>query len=112
MGPRCAGSRAGELIAASGGSDRRTRRAHVGVAALRAAAVREAHTADTIGTRDRVFRNRKIRVTAEVTSPPFGILGRDGQPDGPEIALGRQLARDPAAFGGHQPPSFSACQVA
>jgi len=47
-----------------------------------------------IGTLDRIIRDKKIRVTAEVTSPPFGILGRDGQPDGSEIETARQLARD------------------
>ncbi|MGG5818632.1 transporter substrate-binding domain-containing protein [Falsiroseomonas sp. HW251] len=48
----------------------------------------------SLGTLDRIIRDRKIRVTAEVTSPPFGILGRDGQPDGSEIETARQLARD------------------
>jgi polar amino acid transport system substrate-binding protein len=47
-----------------------------------------------LGTLDRIIRDKKIRVTAEVTSPPFGILGRDGQPDGSEIQTARQLARD------------------
>lgn len=43
---------------------------------------------------DRIIRERRIRITAEVTSPPFGILDRNGQPDGSEIATARQLARD------------------
>jgi polar amino acid transport system substrate-binding protein len=58
------------------------------------AAAQQAATAGGLGTLDRIIRERKIRVTAEVTSPPFGILGRDGQPDGSEITVGRQLARD------------------
>ena len=33
-------------------------------------------------------------MTAEVTSPPFGILDRNNQPDGSEIATARQLAKD------------------
>lgn len=45
-------------------------------------------------TLDRILREKKVRITAEVTSPPFGILGRDGQPDGSEIATSRQLAKD------------------
>ncbi len=47
-----------------------------------------------LGALDRIIRDRKIRLTAEVTSPPFGILGRDGQPAGSEIETARQLARD------------------
>ena len=46
------------------------------------------------GTLDRIIREKKIRVTAEVTSPPFGILDRDNKPDGSEIATARQLASD------------------
>jgi polar amino acid transport system substrate-binding protein len=46
------------------------------------------------GTLDRIIRDKKIRVTAEVTSPPFGILDRNNQPDGSEIATSRQLAKD------------------
>lgn len=47
-----------------------------------------------VGTLDRIIRERRIRITAEVTSPPFGILDRNNQPDGSEIATARQLARD------------------
>ena len=47
-----------------------------------------------VGTLDRIIREKKIRVTAEVTSPPFGILDKDNQPDGSEIATARQLAKD------------------
>ena len=46
------------------------------------------------GTLDRIIKEKKIRVTAEVTSPPFGILDKDNQPDGSEIATARQLAKD------------------
>jgi polar amino acid transport system substrate-binding protein len=45
-------------------------------------------------TLDRILREKKIRITAEVTSPPFGILDKDGKPDGSEIATARQLAKD------------------
>ena len=47
-----------------------------------------------VGTLDRIIKEKKIRVTAEVTSPPFGILDKDNQPDGSEIATARQLAKD------------------
>ena len=45
-------------------------------------------------TLDRILKEKKIRITAEVTSPPFGILDKDGKPDGSEIAVSRQLAQD------------------
>jgi len=32
------------------------------------------------GVLDRIIKDKKIRVTAEVTSPPFGILDRNNQP--------------------------------
>ena len=46
------------------------------------------------GVLDRIIKEKKIRVTAEVTSPPFGILDKSNQPDGSEIATARQLAKD------------------
>lgn len=51
-------------------------------------------SAGGVGTLDRIIKEKKIRVTAEVTSPPFGILDKDNQPDGSEIATARQLAKD------------------
>ena len=62
------------------------------LAAASPAAAQQAAQPGGIGTLDRIIRDKKIRVTAEVTSPPFGILGRDGQPDGSEISTARQLA--------------------
>ncbi|TMH63456.1 MAG: transporter substrate-binding domain-containing protein [Betaproteobacteria bacterium] len=46
------------------------------------------------GVLDRIIKEKKIRITAEVTSPPFGILDRNNQPDGSEIETARQLAKD------------------
>lgn len=46
------------------------------------------------GVLDRIIKDKKIRITAEVTSPPFGILDKDNKPDGSEIETSRQLARD------------------
>jgi len=46
------------------------------------------------GVLDRIIKDKKIRITAEVTSPPFGILDRNNQPDGSEIETSRQLAKD------------------
>ena len=36
-------------------------------------------------TLDRILKEKKIRITAELTSPPFGIISADGQPDGAEV---------------------------
>ncbi len=68
-----------------------------GVAALAATASNSAFAqapAAGGGTLDRIIKEKKIRITAEVTSPPFGILDKDNQPDGSEIATSRQLAKD------------------
>lgn len=46
------------------------------------------------GTLNRIISEKKIRVSAEVTSPPFGILDANNEPDGSEIATARQLAKD------------------
>ena len=46
------------------------------------------------GVLDRIIKEKKIRITAEVTSPPFGILDKDNKPDGSEIETARQLAKD------------------
>jgi polar amino acid transport system substrate-binding protein len=43
---------------------------------------------------DRILKEKKLRVTAEVTAPPFGMLDANGQPDGSEVATARQLAKD------------------
>jgi polar amino acid transport system substrate-binding protein len=43
---------------------------------------------------DRILKEKKVRITAEVTSPPFGFIDRAGEPDGLEIAVARQVAKD------------------
>src|ERR1041384_8487149 len=65
------------------------------------AAVCAALLACTIGTQaanaqalDRIIKEKKIRITAEVTSPPFGILDKDNKPTGSEVETARQLAKD------------------
>ncbi|MFI4987068.1 MAG: transporter substrate-binding domain-containing protein [Alphaproteobacteria bacterium] len=45
-------------------------------------------------TLDRILHEKKIRIAMDVASPPFGILDKDGQPDGSEVATARQLAKD------------------
>jgi polar amino acid transport system substrate-binding protein len=43
---------------------------------------------------DRIIKEKKIRITAEVTSPPFGVLDKDNKPTGSEVETARQLAKD------------------
>jgi len=45
-------------------------------------------------TIDRILKEKKIRIIAEVTAPPFGFFDKNGQPDGSEIATTKQLAKD------------------
>jgi polar amino acid transport system substrate-binding protein len=46
------------------------------------------------GTFDRILREKKLRVAIDVANPPFGILDKDGQPDGSDVATARALAKD------------------
>ncbi|MGQ0664060.1 MAG: transporter substrate-binding domain-containing protein [Pseudomonadota bacterium] len=66
----------------------------LGAIAAVAVAAFSVGAAEAQTTLDRIIKEKKIRITAEVTSPPFGILDRSGQPDGSEIATARQLAKD------------------
>jgi polar amino acid transport system substrate-binding protein len=52
------------------------------------------HPASAEGTFDRIQREKKIRVAIDVANPPFGILDKDGQPDGSDVATARQMAKD------------------
>src|SRR5260370_17874282 len=45
-------------------------------------------------TLDKILKEKKIRVTIDVANPPFGVLGKDGQPDGSDVAVARKLAKD------------------
>ncbi len=61
---------------------------------LAAGALAVAVPAQAQTTLDKILKDKKIRITAELTSPPFGIVDKDGNPDGSEIAVSRQLAAD------------------
>src|SRR3977135_2409892 len=61
-------------------------------AALLALAI-GSQTADA-QARARNLKEKKIRITAEWTSPPFGILDKDNKPTGSEVETARQLAKD------------------
>jgi len=43
---------------------------------------------------DRIIKDKKIRITAQIDSAPFGILDKDNKPTGSEIETARQLAKD------------------
>lgn len=45
-------------------------------------------------TLDKILREKKLRVAIDVANPPFGVLDRSGQPDGSDVAVARQMAKD------------------
>jgi polar amino acid transport system substrate-binding protein len=45
-------------------------------------------------TLDKILKEKVIRIACDLSSPPFGIIGADGKPDGVEVACCRQLAKD------------------
>src|SRR5271166_7066405 len=45
-------------------------------------------------TLDKILKEKKIRVAIDVGNPPFGVLDKDGQPDGSDVAVARQMAKD------------------
>src|SRR6201984_2456435 len=45
-------------------------------------------------TLDRILKEKKIRVAIDVANPPFGVLDKNGQPDGSDVAVARQMAKD------------------
>src|SRR5258708_38627448 len=45
-------------------------------------------------TLDKILKEKKIRVTIDIANPPFGVLGKDGQPDGSDVAVARKMAKD------------------
>jgi len=53
-----------------------------------------AQPAGADSTLDRILKEKKLRVAIDVGNPPFGILDKDGQPDGSDVAVARQLAKD------------------
>jgi len=51
-------------------------------------------TANAESTLEKILSAKKIRVAVDVANPPFGILDKSGQPDGSDVAVARQLAKD------------------
>src|ERR1700682_5169204 len=59
-----------------------------------AALTMAAQSANAENTLERILSSKKIRVAVDVANPPFGILDKAGQPDGSDVAVARQLAKD------------------
>lgn len=53
-----------------------------------------ADSAQAQNTFDRILKEKKIRIAVDVSSPPFGVLDKNGQPDGSDVAVARQMAAD------------------
>ena len=51
-------------------------------------------TANAENTLEKILSAKKIRVAIDVANPPFGILDKNSQPDGSDVAVARQLAKD------------------
>jgi polar amino acid transport system substrate-binding protein len=68
---------------------------HFGMAILAVVSVMlTVHAASAESTLDKIVSAKKIRIAIDVANPPFGILDRSGQPDGSDVAVARQLAKD------------------
>src|SRR6516165_142047 len=50
--------------------------------------------ANAENTLEKILSAKKIRVAVDVANPPFGILDKDGQPDGSDVAVARAMAKD------------------
>ena len=59
-----------------------------------ASAMTLAESASAESTLERILSAKKIRIAVDVANPPFGILDKNGQPDGSDVAVARQLAKD------------------
>ena len=53
-----------------------------------------AQSASAENTLERILGAKKIRVAIDVANPPFGILDKNSQPDGSDVAVARALAKD------------------
>ncbi len=68
---------------------------NLGMAVLAATSLMlAAQTAGAESTLEKILSTKKIRIAIDVANPPFGILDKSGQPDGSDVAVARQLAKD------------------
>jgi polar amino acid transport system substrate-binding protein len=52
------------------------------------------HAAKAETTLERILKEKKLRVAIDVANPPFGVLNDKGEPDGSDVAVARQMAKD------------------
>src|SRR5271168_2231948 len=52
------------------------------------------HPASAESTLDKILSAKKLRVAIDVANPPFGVLDKASQPDGSDVAVARQMAKD------------------
>jgi polar amino acid transport system substrate-binding protein len=48
-------------------------------------------------TLDKILKAKKIRIAIDVGNPPFGILNKENEPDGSDVAVARAMAKDMGA---------------
>src|ERR1700747_1940633 len=73
----------------------RTHLKYFGMALLTVVSVMlTAETAKAENTLEKILSAKKIRVAIDVANPPFGVLDKSGQPDGSDVAVARQMAKD------------------
>jgi polar amino acid transport system substrate-binding protein len=63
-------------------------------AVLAISALSFAQPADAETTLDKIIKSKKIRIAIDIGNPPFGILNKDNEPDGSDVAVARALAKD------------------
>jgi polar amino acid transport system substrate-binding protein len=73
---------------------RKCLRLFVGAVLVIAPVLLVAYPARAENTLDRILKEKKIRIAIDVANPPFGVLDRSGQPDGSDVAVARQMAKD------------------
>src|ERR1700680_609674 len=66
----------------------------VAVAMVAFVSVMLAQPACAENTLEKILSAKKIRIAIDVANPPFGVLDKSGQPDGSDVAVARQLAKD------------------
>jgi polar amino acid transport system substrate-binding protein len=64
------------------------------IAALLLSAIAVAQPASAESTLDKIIKAKRIRVAIDIGNPPFGILNKDNEPDGSDVAVARALAKD------------------
>src|SRR6202040_274421 len=77
------------------GEEMNTRMRRFGMALLALVSVLlTAQAASAENTLEKILSAKKIRIAIDVANPPFGVLDKSGQPDGSDVAVARQMAKD------------------